>query len=160
MKKQILVWSTVALVVLAVGITIARADGPMRHGWHHHHGPLGYIAHELNLSDTQKSQIKSIWQGEKPAVASLVRELAAENKEMDAATVQGNFDENKVQPIADRQAATVAKLLVEKEKLRAQIYSTVLNPEQRSKADKLQERWHSRLDWIADRIEHGKGPQG
>ncbi len=152
MKKQVIIWSTAALVILTAGIVIARADRPMGHGWRHHHGPLGYISHELNLSDTQKSQIQTIWQGEKPTIASLVREISAENKEMDAATAQGNFDDSKVQPIADRQAATIAKLLVEKEKLKSQIYSTVLNADQRSKADKLQERWHSRFDRIAEHI--------
>lgn len=154
MKKKYVIWSVVAIAILSLGFVFARADA-MRHGWCHRHGPLGFIAHELNLNNTQKAQVKTIWQGEKPTVASLLRELAAENKEMDAATTQGSFDAGKIQPIADRQAATIAKLLVEKEKIRSQIYANVLTPDQRAKADKLQERWHSRLDKIAERIEQG-----
>jgi Spy/CpxP family protein refolding chaperone len=157
-QRQIILWSSVALSVLLAGITFARADGQLGRRWCAHHGAYGYLAHELNLNDTQRSQIKSIWEGEKPNVLALVRELSAENKEMDAASAQGNFDAGKIQPIADRQAATIAKLLVEKEKLRAQIYSTVLTPDQRSKADKLQERWHSRLDRIVTHLESGSGP--
>jgi Spy/CpxP family protein refolding chaperone len=106
----------------------------------------------LNLSDEQKAQIKSIWGAERPAIASLVREFSVENKEMDAATAQGSLDEAKVQEIADRQGATVAKILVEREQLRSKIYSTVLTPEQRTKADALQAQWHSRLDQIADKL--------
>jgi Spy/CpxP family protein refolding chaperone len=79
-----------------------------------------------------------------------VYEFSVENKEMDAATSQGNLDESKVQEIADRQGETVSKLLVERERLKSKIYANVLTPEQRTKADKLQARWHSRLDRIAD----------
>lgn len=158
--KRYIIWSSAALLVLVLaGITVARADGRGWHGWCNHrwghHAALGYLAHELNLSGTQKSQIQSIWQAERPTIASLVREFAAEGKEMDAATAQGNRDESKVQEITARQGATLAKLLAEKEQLKSKIYTTVLNPEQRAKADAMQKQWHSRLDRIADRIEQG-----
>ena len=150
--KRLLIWSGVFLVVGTVGFALARTASPTRYEWRHR-GPAYYVAHQLGLSATQKSQIASIWQGEKPVVASLVREYSAENKEMDAATVQGKLDQSRVQEIADRQGATIAKLLVEKEKLRSQVYATVLTAEQRAKADKLQERWQSRFDRIASRLE-------
>jgi len=153
--KKVLIWSGAALVLIVAGIAIARADGRSWHRWCHggwEFRPLGYVAHELNLNDEQKSQIKSIWGTERPAIASLMREFSAENKEMDAATAQGDMDEVKVQEIADRQGATVARLLVEREQLKSKIYSTVLTPEQRTKADALQARWHSRLDQIADKL--------
>jgi len=103
----------------------------------------------------QKSQIKSIWQAERPTLSSLVQEFAAENKEMDTANAQGNLDESKVQEIAARQGVTLTKLLIEKERMKSKIYTTVLTPEQRPKADELQKRWSSRLDQIANKIEHG-----
>ncbi len=149
--KRIVIWSCAALLVVVAGVVIARADvrgwhGCAGHRWGHHFGPMGYIAHELKLSDTQRQQVESMWQTEKPAISGLIHELAAESKEMDAATAQGNLDEAKVQEIAGRQGATVAKLSVEKERFKSKIYTTVLNPEQRTKADELQSRWHDRLD--------------
>ena len=114
---------------------------------------MGYVAHELNLSNEQKQQIRSMWQTERPTVSGLLQEFAAENKEMDQASAKGNLDESKVQEIATRQGATVAKLLVEKEHFKTKIYTTVLNPEQRTKADALQSRWHERLDHITQRME-------
>jgi Spy/CpxP family protein refolding chaperone len=149
--KRIIIWSCAALLVIVAGVVIARADARGWHGcsghrWGHHFGPMSYIAHELKLSDTQRQQVESMWQTEKPAISGLVHELAAESKEMDAATAQGNLDEAKVQEIAGRQGATVAKLSVEKEHFKSKIYATVLNPEQRTKADELQSRWHERLD--------------
>ena len=157
--KRAGIWSIGALLLIGVSIIVARADGFGRRGWGgpgwRHSGPLGYVARELNLSDAQKSQIKSIWNAERPTVASLVQELASEAKEMDSVTAQGNLDDGKVQAIAARQGVTIAKLLVEKERFKSRVYTTVLNPEQRTKADELQKTWHSRLDRVASRLENG-----
>jgi Spy/CpxP family protein refolding chaperone len=155
--KRYMIWLSMALLFVAIGIIVARADGQGRRGWRgwgwNHHGPLGYVAHELNLSDAQKSQIKSMWEADRPAVAALVQELASEGKEMVSVTAQGSFDESKVQPIAARQGETIAKLIVEKERLKSKVYTTVLTPEQRTKADELQKKWQSRLNHFAARIE-------
>jgi Spy/CpxP family protein refolding chaperone len=157
--KRYMIWASVALLLVATGIIVARADGSGRHRWGRggwsHHGPLGYVAHELNLSDAQKAQIKSMWEAERPTVKSLVQELASETKEMDSVTAQGGLDDSKVEAIAARQGGTIAKLLVEKERLKSKIYTSILNSEQRTKADELQKRWHSRLNHVATRIEGG-----
>lgn len=155
--KRIVIWSCVAVLVIATGVAIARADvrgwhGCFRHGWGHF-GPMGYVSRELKLDDAQRKQIRSMWDSEKPAVSGLVHELAAESKEMNAATAQGNLDEGKVQEIASRQGATIAKLLVEKEHFKSKIYTTVLTPEQRKKADEMQSRWHERMDRMSDRLQ-------
>ena len=115
-KKRIAIWSTVIVLVIASGVAIARADargwhGCFGHRWGAPFGPMGFISHELNLNDTQRQQIQSMWQTEKPAISRLVHELAAEGKEMDEATAKGNLDEGKVQEIASRQGETIAKLL-------------------------------------------------
>lgn len=158
--KRIMIWSSVALLLIATGVVFVRADSAGRHRWSgrrwDHHGrlggPLGYVAHELKLSGAQRSQIESMWQAERPAVASLVQELASEGKEMDSATAQGNLDESRVQAVASRQGETIAKLLIEKERFKAKVYTGVLNPEQRTRADELQKVWHSRMDRVAERI--------
>ena len=98
-----------------------------------------------------------MWQAERPVVAKLIRDLASEGKEMDAASTQGNLDETKAQAIAARQGETIAKLLVEKERFKSKVYSTVLNSEQRSKADELQNKWEFRLDHVAERL--GRQPE-
>ena len=155
--KRVMTLSIVAVILVALGIVVARADSSRRYGWGGrswgHHGALGCAVHELNLSDAQKSQIKSMWQAERPAVASLVQELASESREMESATAQGNLDESKVQTIGSRQGETIAKLLIEKERFQSKTYSGVLNPKQRIKADEYQKVWHSRMDRVAERIE-------
>jgi Spy/CpxP family protein refolding chaperone len=48
--------------------TTAPAGG---HHWGHHHGFMGFVLHKLNLSDTQKTQVKSILAGEKSQFEAL-----------------------------------------------------------------------------------------
>jgi hypothetical protein len=57
-----------------------------------------------------------------------------------------------MQAIASRQGETIAKLLIEKERFKSKVYTSVLNPEQRTKAEELQKVWQSRMDRVADRI--------
>jgi Spy/CpxP family protein refolding chaperone len=154
--KQIAIWS-VAILLAVSGVAIARANvqgwqGYSGRRWGHF-GAMGYVAHELNLSTAQRQQIRSLWQAERPAVSGLIHEFAAESKEMDQATSHGNFDESRVQEIASRQGTTLSKLLVEKEHFTTKVYTSVLSPEQRTKADKLQSRWHERLDHIGGGME-------
>lgn len=155
--KRIALWSCVAVLVTVAGVAVAGANA---RGWHGcfgrrwgHFGAMGYVAHELNLNNAQKEKIRSIWQAERPAVSELIQKFSAETKEMDLATANGNFDESKVQEIAARQGVTLSKLLVEKEHLKTKIYTTVLNAEQRTKADKLQSQWRERLDHIGKGME-------
>lgn len=151
-----IVWTSIGAVLIVVGITAAWTQTQQWRAVHglacFHRGPVGYVAHELDLSDTQKSQIKSIWEGQRPEISELIRQLVSAQKEMDVLTSQGAPDEDKIQEIATRQGATLAKLFAEKEKLTSSIYSQVLNPAQRAKADELQKRWDSHLDQLANRI--------
>jgi Spy/CpxP family protein refolding chaperone len=155
--KRIVIWSCLAVLLAVAGVAIAGANvrgwqGRFGHRWGHFRA-MGYVTHELNLSDAQQQQIRSLWQAERPTVSGLIQEFAAESREMDQATANGNFDESRVQEIAARQGTTVSKLLVEKEHFTTKIYTSVLSPQQRTKADKLQSRWHERLDHIGGGME-------
>jgi Spy/CpxP family protein refolding chaperone len=159
---QRIFWTTLGAALIVVGITAAWTQTQMRRGGYSpmwfHHGPMGYIAHQLELSETQKSQIKTIWEGERPNISELIREFASEQKEMDALTFQGGAsDEGRIRDITTRQGATLAKLLAEKEKLTGNIYSQVLDPAQRAKADDLRQHWNSHLEHVADRISNAAG---
>ncbi|GGA63192.1 hypothetical protein GCM10011507_13530 [Edaphobacter acidisoli] len=154
--KRFTLWATVAVVVGLMAFVIVRADARGRSGWcghgWHRPGPGNYVAHALNLSDAQRTQIKTIWQAERPTVSARVQELLAENKEMNALAAEENPDQSKVEAVANRQASTIAALLMEKEKMQSKIYGTVLNPDQRVKADELEKRWESRLDRVANHL--------
>jgi Spy/CpxP family protein refolding chaperone len=148
------IWLVLVAILLAsaAALTFVRVAHASRFG-RHWCGPERVVTRELGLTDTQKQQIKAIWQKERPAVAGLVRELAAEQKDMNLAGAEGKRDENAMAPIANRQTVTVMKLMIEKEKVISDIY-TVLTPDQRTKADRWREQWPSRLEKIADRIDN------
>jgi|GEM_PF-1185145 len=158
--KRIVIWATAAVVLVLIAVVVVRADARRSNGWcghrWHHPGPGSYFAHALNLNRAQKAKIQTIWEAERPIISAGLHEFLAEDKEMNAIAVQGSSDQSKVQEIADREATTIAKLLVEKVRVQSKIYSTVLTAEQRAKADELQSKWESRLDRVADRV--GTGP--
>jgi Spy/CpxP family protein refolding chaperone len=154
--KRIVLWTTATVVLVLMAAVILRADarrsgGWCGHGWRHR-GPVSVMAHELKLNQTQVEKIRTLWLAQRPTISANLHEFLAENKEMNAIAAQENPDQSKVQEIADREAATIAKLLVEKMRLQSKIDSTILTPEQRAKADELQKRWESRLDRVADRL--------
>jgi Spy/CpxP family protein refolding chaperone len=139
------------LLVAAAALTLSRV-AQANHFGRRWGGPLRVVARELDLTDTQRQQIKAIWQAERPAVAGLVRELANEQEDMNLADDGGKYDEGKIEPIANRQAVTFTKLTMEKEKVISTIYVNVLTPEQRTKADRWRAKWPSRIAEIANRI--------
>jgi Spy/CpxP family protein refolding chaperone len=157
MKEGIAVMKTkvflsVTVLVLLVGLVIASAEA---RGWHRgfghrgwHHSPLGYVAKELDLSDTQRQQIRTIWESERPALSKLAKQFADQNRDLSAATAKGAVNETETLRIANLQGATLAQLILEKEHLKAKIYSDVLSQEQRDKADALLSRWQSHLDQL------------
>jgi transaldolase len=79
-----------------------------------------------------------------------IHDLLAENKEMSTVAATSIPDQSEVQKIANREANTIAAMLMEKARLQSKIYSTVLSPDQRAKADELEKNWESRLDRFAN----------
>jgi len=156
MKRKAL-WTVVGLVVVALAVTGAgagfqRGHGSCGSGWHHG-GPLGYIARELKLSDTQASQVRSIWTEERPTMTALLKDMTSGMHQLADATTDGKFDEGKVQAITAAEGNTFAKLLMEKERFKSRVYTTVLNEEQRHSADRLQQRWLDRMDHAVARFD-------
>jgi Spy/CpxP family protein refolding chaperone len=155
--KPFLYFSGAVLLIIAGTIGIARAEFGTGHAWGLHgpeRFPAAYIAHELDLSDAQRTQIKSIWAAERPTVTPLLRQLLNQCGEMSAADSNGSFDEAKARAIADKLTATISQLLVERQRLISKIYNDVLTPEQRVKADRLRERMHVHIEGILDRLDH------
>jgi Spy/CpxP family protein refolding chaperone len=116
--------------------------------------PLAYLSRELNLTDSQRDQIASMWKEELPRVRPLLRELLGGLSEMPLADANGSFAEVKARAIADKQAAILSQLLVERQRLISRIYNDVLTPEQRQKADELRQHMHDRAEGFLNGEEH------
>jgi Spy/CpxP family protein refolding chaperone len=129
---------TVTAIVLAVaaGITSAVAQITQT-GQHSRHlaKMLQRMTAELNLTDAQQAQIKTILQSETAKMQPLRQQLR-QNRLAQTGSVSPNFDEAQVRTFANKQAQLMADLTVERERTKSQIYA-VLTPEQRQKAQAL-----------------------
>ncbi|MFZ0312243.1 MAG: Spy/CpxP family protein refolding chaperone [Candidatus Korobacteraceae bacterium] len=112
---------------------------------HRHGGHMGYLAKELNLTDAQKVQIKTIFQAQRTTMRPLMLQMEQNRQAMLTATASGAFDQAKVQTLATQQAQIISQLAVQKASVRSQIYNTVLTPEQKATADQLRQKQLTRL---------------
>jgi protein CpxP len=137
----------VAMLLLAVGVVIASAQPHGRRGGEFggFGMPLQYMTDVLNLTDAQQSQVKSIFEAEKPNFKALRDQQKDFRKQMDAATQGGNFDEAKVRSIAQQQSQTFVEMAVAKARVKSKIWN-VLTPEQRQKAEQLKARHEQRMN--------------
>jgi len=142
----------VAMLALLVGgvalLSYAQdsATSTPQKAWHGRHSRMAYMARELNLTDAQKAQIKQIFQANKATGLPLMQQMAANKKAMLEATANGNYDQAKIQQIANQQAQLMSQLIVQKQAIRHQIYTQVLTQDQRAKAEELRANQISRID--------------
>lgn len=144
-----------SIVALIIGVTIfavEKADPVMGHFQHrgarppHSVGPdmVDHIARELNLTEAQKAQTKTIMEAGHTAMAPLQQKMDGLHKQLELATANGQFDEAQVRALATQQAQLMAEKIVEHERMKARIYS-ILTAEQRGKADEMYKRHSEHL---------------
>jgi periplasmic protein CpxP/Spy len=134
MKNIKLLTIATAAAIIAGGLTSAPAQdtnsvagtGP-RHGH-----VLRRIAEKLNLTDSQKSQIKAVWAGEKDTLKSLSGRLRDARKNLRAAIHANDANEADVRAASAKVAGVEADLAVERMKLYGKI-APILTDEQRRK---------------------------
>lgn len=107
------------------------------HHWHH------YFWEKLDLTKAQKEKIHTIIAQERPKIKPLLQQLRAGHEQLRELRKSGPFNEKKVRAIAQGQANTLVNLIVERERVKSQIYA-VLTPQQRAKAEKIRESWKAR----------------
>jgi Spy/CpxP family protein refolding chaperone len=110
------------------------------------------VEHRLNVTDAQREQVKAILAAERPTLAQLHTQLASEHAEM---AQQTTFDEARTRAIAAKYADTNTAVLVEREKLHAELFA-IFTPEQQKKVEQLRARFgaaiDSRLETLGDNL--------
>jgi Spy/CpxP family protein refolding chaperone len=140
-NKKYLMTAVILVVTAGLAVTVF-AQGP---GWGHgRHG--GWMLHrmsqELNLTDVQQDQIKTILKAEHAKIQPLMQQLR-QNRQTQEANLTENFDEAKAQAFAASQSQIMSSLMVERMRTKSQIYA-VLTPEQRQKALELKQQGQQR----------------
>jgi len=138
MKKKILVFAGIAALV--IGATVfALAQHPGMGEKMRGHGPgdmVEHISRELNLTDAQKDQVKALFEAQRATEEERHTKLEDLRKQIDAATANGQFDENTVRNLANQQSQLTADEMVDHLRLHSKIYA-LLTAEQRTKADQM-----------------------
>jgi len=139
MKKALI--AILITAALGIGAVLIFAQKGNREGF----GGRGFggrgferIAQKLNLTDEQKTQVKTILEDSKTRVKPLMESMRENHKQAENLGLDGTFNEEQVNQIANTQAETMKQLFIEKEKTKAQIFA-VLTPEQRTEAAKLKD---------------------
>lgn len=107
---------------------------------------------ELNLTDDQKAKVKTIMETSKTTVQPLMASLRDNHKKLADLTANGAFDETQVQALATEQGDLMAKLIVEKERVKSQVFA-ILTDEQKTKAAQMKEQMK---DHFKDRMKKGE----
>jgi protein CpxP len=143
-KKSIIL--AAILMALAAGLATTAFAQHRGMGFGRNNGwMLKHMVKQLNLTEAQQTQVKSILADEKTKIKPMMQQLR-QNQQAEDANVNGSFDENQARAFANKQAQLMTDLIVEKERMRSQVYA-VLTPEQRQKALQLmQERQQHRQE--------------
>jgi protein CpxP len=134
------------LMAVAAGLATSAFAQHSGMGFGRHSGwMLKHMAKQLNLTEAQQTQIKGIMADEKTKIKPMMQQLR-QNEKAQNANVNGTFDEAQAQAFANKQAQLMASLIVEKQRIRSEVFA-VLTPEQRQKAQQLmQERQQRRQE--------------
>ena len=150
MKTKLMVVASVLALLLCGATIFAYAQGPGGEGFGGPgHGHMGFLARELNLTDAQKAQVKTIMQANKASMKTVMQQMAQNRAAMLAATANGAYDQQtqlKIQSLATQQAQLEAAMIVNRETIRQQIYTQVLTADQQAKAEQLRTQEINRIN--------------
>jgi protein CpxP len=148
MKKRTI--AILAIAVLVVGAIFVVAQKPVHKGFGDHgpgfgrmHG-AGLMLRGLDLTDDQKAKVKTIMETTKTTVQPLMESLKENHKKMEDLTANGAFDETQVQALATEQGNLMAKLVVERERAKSQVFA-ILTDEQKAKAAQMKEEFKQKM---------------
>ena len=119
---------------------------------HRHRDGMNRFFKDLNLTDAQKAQIKTMMQSQRATMRPLMQQMAQNRLAMLNATASGAFDQAKVAAIANQQAQLMAQLSMQKAQLHSQIYNTVLTADQKAKADQLRQNQIARINQHLEKL--------
>jgi len=146
MKKGLI--ALLAVAALGTAVAAAAVRGPACHAWmqQQRSGFMARrLARDLDLTDAQRESIRTILQNERPAIQSLALRFEQQNERL---RTKSTFDEAFVRSVAQQQSANFTDAIVEKEKIRGEIFQ-LLTPAQQQKANAMASDFHAAM---ADRL--------
>ncbi len=153
MKKVIFGILAVAVLVAGVVFVVAQKrahSGEKGFGFGPGQGHMaGMMLRGLNLTDDQKAKVKGIFETSHASVEPVMASMKENRQKMTAATANGAFDQAQIEAIATEQGNLMAKMIVERERAKSQVFA-ILTDEQKAKAAEMRQKFE----------EHMKGQKG
>lgn len=167
MKKT--TYAIAAIIILGIGAILAFTQnavekpdfgrfGKFRNGGAHKmgRGGFGMALRGLNLTDEQKASIKQLMEENRSKFEPIQAALRENRGKLRAASANGAFDEAQITALANEQAGLLAKMIVEKERAKAQVFA-LLTDEQKAKAAEMRQKMEERFKNRGTR-RGGEGP--
>ena len=125
--------------ILTIGAAVMLAVAALAQGWHGHGGPeeFHHMLKQLDLTSDQQSQVKAIFQKEKPAMKPLMEQMHQNHEAMKTLEASGPFDETKTRALATQNSQTMIEMEVAHARIRSEIVQT-LTPDQKTKLAQLE----------------------
>jgi len=122
-----------AALLLAAAVAIAQG----RHGYGGPGGDFHHMLKQLDLTADQHSQVKAIFEKEKPTLQPLMQQMRQNHSAMSALEANGQFDEAKTRTLATQNAQTMIELQVEHARIKSEIMQ-ILTPDQKAKLAQIE----------------------
>lgn len=135
--------------VIAAGVMFAigqKAPEDSEPGWGKrggHHRGIERAFRALSLTDEQKTRVKELHTASRENLTPVLDALRANREKMEALTANGAFDEAQVTALANEQAALSARLIVEKQRVKSQMFA-LLTDEQKAKFAEMKTKHEQR----------------
>ncbi|MBX3283200.1 MAG: Spy/CpxP family protein refolding chaperone [Acidobacteria bacterium] len=152
MKKAIL--GIIAVAVVATGAIIGfsqvrvQKDGDPSPGMRHGRGGhrmgmgMGIDLRGLDLTEDQKAKVKAIFEANRESMKPMMADMKA-NRQKFADLNKNVFDEGATTQLANEQASIMAKMIVERERVKSQVWA-ILTDAQKAKATEMRSVRHER----------------
>lgn len=123
----------------------AEADAPPmhHHGFGHGDYMMGFSAKRLNLSDDQKTQMKTIMQKEHPTLKPLFQQMHTVHAQLKQYS-EGTFDEAKVRTLATQESQARVELTVQMTRIHNEMFQ-VLTPDQQTQEKQFEANRETRM---------------
>ncbi len=141
MNRRTVVMTLVGLVLLAGATLLVAGDGHRGPGGMREHGPLGPLAralHQLDLTDEQRAQVRSVLEAARPELQALRERLRTNRETFRESQSPTVVDEAAIRAHVAAQSVIKADLAVAMARVRANVL-TLLTPEQLAQLEQLRE---------------------
>jgi Spy/CpxP family protein refolding chaperone len=124
----------IAALAVMLGAAIAKsqtADAPPMHdhGFGMEGHMMGFFAKYLDLSDSQRAEMKAVMQKERPTLKPLMQQLRQAHEQLKPYE-EGAYDEVKVRALAAQHTQTMAELLVQETRIHNELFQLLTSDQQ------------------------------